>query len=137
MVTRTLALAGLVALAGCDAFGLGPDDDVGVCTTEYRAYVVEVVGPGGEPVPGLAARSVVVSTGVVLGASDGERAPSTTGVYVVATDGDRRALGAGPTAVRFTAEGDELRADADYVFAFDACHVTRLSGPDQVEGVRR
>ena len=134
-MTRLLALVGLVALAGCDAFGFGPDDD-GVCTTEYRTYTVEVVGPGGEPVVGLDARSVVVATGAVLGAADRARSGE-PGVYLVATDGDARAIGGGPTRVRFTAQNDSLRAVADYVFAFDACHVTREGGPDRIAAGRR
>ena len=132
-MTRWITPVLLVVLAGCDPFGFGPDD-AQVCTLEYRAYTVEVVGPDGAPAVGLDARTVVVSTGTVLGNPDG---PSgIEGTYYVATDGNAGELAEGETRLRFTAEGDGLRASADYVFRFDGCHVFRESGPTQITAER-
>ena len=131
-MTRTLALAGLVALAGCDAFG---SDDDGICPAVYVTYTVEVVGPDGAPASGLAAQSVVVSTGDAL--PDTGETSYEPGTYVVATDGGRGEIGVGPTRVRFTAENDSLRASADYVFGAVECGLGLLSGPSQITATRR
>ena len=97
-----------------------------------------MVGRDGAPVPDLSARSVVVSTGAVLENPDAsDPYLNADGVYYVASDGDRGAISRRGTAVRFTAQNDSLLASADYVFGFDGCHVSRVSGPPQITAVRR
>ena len=132
---RLAAVSLLVAFAGCDTLGFGSGNGDGICTAEYRAYTVDVVGPGGAPATGLDARSVVLSTGAALSAPDGPA--SDEGTYYVATDGNAHELDEGQTRIRFTAQSDSLRASADYVFAFDGCHVSRVSGPSQITAARR
>ena len=127
---RLAAFLSLVALVGCADIG-------GVCTEEYRAYIVEVVGRDGGAIPDLNARTVVVETGRVLGRPGGDEDAGRPGTYYVATDSNGDEMREGQTALSFVAENDTLRASADYVFAFDGCHVSLVSGPAQIVAGRR
>lgn len=129
-MTRLPVLA-LLIVAGCDTLGFGSGNDGLVCTLEFRSIGVEVVDGDGAPVAGLDAETVIVETGERLDRSasvDGGQG----GVYVVASDAHVERLDEDGTALRFTASGDTLTASAEFVIAGGPCHVSKLSGPDQI-----
>ena len=126
---RPLLLLLAFALASCDA--LSPSFG---CTAEYVVLDTEVVDALGRPVPGLASETVNLRTGETLVQNETVRdhTPFPPGRYVLATDSDAGGLRVDGDPVRFTATGQGLTATADFVLAFDGCHIARESGPDQV-----
>jgi len=125
---RLSLLASLLLVAGCDTRELLPGEPEPLCSAEFRQYVVTVLRPDGTPAKDLRTSSVVVTTGQTLL----HGTASETGEYPVANDSHSEAFGSETRIVRFTASDADVFAMADFVFAFDGCHITKVSGPTQI-----
>ena len=104
-----------------------------VCTAILISIAVTVVDASGEPVPGMATKTVYIPTGAIL---YGSRYQNDHGRYVLIDDtldtsqllpGERHEL-------RFYAHSERGTASGDFVIRAGecVCHVELLSGPDRL-----
>ena len=112
------------------------------CTQQFNLFMVTVLDMAGEPAEGVVIS--VRGTSNVDGRPFDSQSPidltevndfvlPTPGLYVIVTDRNLEMLAENGTVVEVVGTLGEAGFTAEYVFDRDACHVSKVSGPETVQ----
>jgi hypothetical protein len=119
----------LTGLSSCDDKDILPEKQV-VCTEEFRTVAVRFKNAAGNYMAVSNFKAVVERTGVTLDTNN----ELGSFYYTVASDLDKKKLLVAGENVNVTAtnpsNGNVITAK--FKIAGDACHITKISGPDEI-----
>ena len=129
MKATTLFLSLALLIFSCN--NEGTDCENTICTTDFRVVSVKIVDQSGASVE-LTRSEVADADGNVFirDMSDVDR---TELFYLIASDGNQGDLKLGENTVTFRGWiDDELVVEQEYVIGLDCCHISKVSGPEEI-----